>query len=112
MGRSLIALVSAALCFYSALAHAGGEDRIGRKIDDFTLKSHFGKEYSLRDLANRDVVVVAFVGTECPLARLYGPRLAELANRWPDKVAVIGIDSNQQDSLQEIGSYALRHHIE
>lgn len=94
------------------VANAVAADSIGRKIDDFTLKSHFGKDYQLSDFKDRDVVVVAFVGTECPLAKLYGPRLAELGKRWGDKVALVGIDSNQQDSLQEIGAYAVRHNIE
>lgn len=109
MGRLLASLV--VVCVAIPSVCLAGDDRVGRKIDNFTLKSHFGKEYSLADFANRDVVVVAFVGAECPLARLYGPRLAELAEQWPDKVAIVGIDSNQQDSLQEIGSYAARHDI-
>lgn len=87
-------------------------ERIGKKIDNFTLKSHFGKEYSLADLADRDVVVVAFLGAECPLAKLYGPRLAELAGKLGDRVAFLGIDSNQQDSIQKIAAYAQRHAIE
>ena len=93
-------------------AHAEEATRLGRQIDDFSLKSHFGKEYALHDFANRDIVVVAFVGTECPLAKLYGPRLAEIAAKFGDKVAFVGIDSNQQDSIQEIASFAQRHKIE
>ena len=80
---------------------------IGKRVKDFSLKSHLGKEYSLRDFADRNVVVVAFLGTECPLAKLYGPRLAELAAKYgPQGVAFIGIDSNSQDSISEIAAYA------
>ena len=57
-------------------------DRIGKPVKDFSLKSHLGKEYSLHDFADHKVVVMAFVGTECPLAKLYGPRLAELAAKY------------------------------
>ena len=36
------------------------------------------------------VVVIAFLGTECPLAKLYGPRLASLgveaARRYAEKL--------------------------
>ncbi len=49
---------------------------VGKKIDGFALKSQFGKEYKLDDFADQDVVVVVFLGTECPLAKLYAPRLA------------------------------------
>ena len=42
-------------------------------------------------------VVVAFLGTECPLAKLYAPRLAELAKELPkDKVAFVAIDANHR----------------
>ncbi len=93
----------------AAEARASSASRVGMKIDDFTLKSHFGKEYALHDFADKDVVVVVFLGTECPLAKLYAPRLAELAKKFDGKrVAFVGIDSNRQDSIQEIAAYAQR----
>ena len=100
---------------YASAAETLASDsvRIGTKIQDFSLKNQFGKEYALHDFADRDVVVVAFVGAECPLAQLYGPRLAELARKLDSRrVAFMGIDSNQQDSIQKIGAYAARHQIE
>ena len=93
--------------------HASAADRVGKPVKDFSLKSHLGKEYSLHDFADRNVVVVAFVGTECPLAKLYGPRLAELAAKYgPRGVAFVGIDSNRQDSLSAIAAYARTSGIE
>lgn len=110
--RLALTLSLAAVLAVSA-AHASDVDRIGMQIDDFKLKSHFGKAYSLSDFADRDVVVVAFLGAECPLAKLYGPRLAELSKKWSGRrVAFLGINSNQQDSIQKIASYAQRHKIE
>ena len=51
--------------------------------------------------------MVAFLGTECPLAKLYGPRLAELATEFQGRgVAFIGVNSNQQDSITELAHYA------
>ncbi|MEX0676063.1 MAG: redoxin domain-containing protein [Pirellulales bacterium] len=92
-------------------AQAAEVKRVGMKIDDFSLKSQFGKDYSLADF-DQDVVVVVFLGTECPLAKLYAPRLAELAGKFDgSRVAIVGIDSNQQDSIQEISAYAQRHNI-
>jgi peroxiredoxin/mono/diheme cytochrome c family protein len=80
---------------------------IDKRIDEFSLKSHLGREYSLRDFADRKIVVLAFLGTECPLAKLYGPRLAELTAKYCAKgVAFVGIDSNRQDSLREMAAYA------
>lgn len=108
-GLSLfVALVGFAL----TSAEGASVERVGKKVGNFSLKSHFGKEYALSDLAARDVVVVVFLGTECPLAKLYGPRLAELSQHWGDRVGFLGIDSNQQDSLQELASFAQRHKLE
>lgn len=105
-----LALAVVAMCLPPA---SGAEiNRVGMQIDDFSLKSQFGKEYALNDF-DQDVVVVIFLGTECPLAKLYAPRMARLTERFDDAdVAIVGIDSNQQDSIQEIASYAQRHDIE
>jgi peroxiredoxin len=80
---------------------------VGEAVGDFTLRDYRGAERSLREFADRKLVVVAFTGTECPLARLYGPRLAQLAREYePKGVAFIGICSNQQDSISAIAQYA------
>jgi peroxiredoxin/mono/diheme cytochrome c family protein len=52
-------------------------------------------------------VVVVFVGTECPLAQRYMPRLSELAKKYRgQQIEFLAIDSNQQDSLAEIAHFA------
>lgn len=43
--------------------------------------------------------VICFLGTECPLAKLYAPRLAKLEKEFADRgFQFIAINSNQQDS--------------
>ena len=61
-----------------AIAEETGS-QIGRQVADFTLSDFLGTEHSLRNLDNSKLVVLAFLGTECPLARLYGPRLEQIA---------------------------------
>ena len=104
--RKLLALGLATLVTALGIlpsAHAAEASRLGRPIDDFTLKSHFGKEYALHDFADRDVVVVAFLGAECPLAKLYADRLVEMQKAYADrKVAFVAVMSNRQDSIAEI----------
>ena len=86
---------------------------VGRTIENFKLHDHLGAEHELAEWSDRKAVVVAFLGTECPLASLYGRRLAELAAEYaPRGVAFVGINSNRQDSLEEIGHYARSHEIE
>ena len=68
---------------------------VGGQVEDFTLRSHRGREFSLSDFSEDKLVVVAFLGTECPLAKLYGPRLAELSDQFKQKsVAFIGINDH------------------
>ena len=86
--------------------------QIGRQLDDFTLNDFLGTAHSLRDLDDSKLVVIAFLGTECPLARLYGPRLEELAGDYQEtEVTFLGMNANRHDSVTEIASYARRHGI-
>jgi thiol-disulfide isomerase/thioredoxin len=86
---------------------------IGRKIDGFKLQDFRGAAIDLGHWKDRDLVVVAFVGTECPLAKLYGPRLAELATQYESKkVGFVAIDANAKDTLAEMSHYARVSKIE
>ena len=50
-------------------------------------------------------MVLAFIGCECPVAKLYGPRLAQLAKDYEGKgVQFLGIDANQQDGVSQIAA--------
>lgn len=89
-----------------AVAADAAATPVGRKIDNFSLSDYRGKTHALADHQGKPVVV-AFIGTECPLAKSYGPRLRELAAEFEKQgVVFLGIDSNQQDTLAEIGAYA------
>ena len=79
-------------------------------ISDFTLRDFRGKEHGLKEAAGEKATVVVFLGTDCPLARLYGPRLASLAEEFADRgVAFLAIDSNRQDTLEKLEHYARVH---
>ena len=87
---------------------------IGRKIDDFELQDYRGRLYRLSDFDDHQVVVVAFLGIECPLVKLYTPRLVQLVNEWKSagkSVAVIGINANRQDSITEMAHFARVYEI-
>ncbi len=110
LGASLFCIAAGfALVGQSA---ANSEPRIGRKIENFTLEDYRGRKRSLSDWADSKLVVVAFLGTECPLANLYVPRMTELAADFESKgVAFVGINANQQDSITEVAAHAQRHQI-
>ena len=108
--RSLLAAFMIACVATTSLA--ADKSSVGKKIDNFALQDYRGKEHALKDLKESKLVVVAFVGTECPLAKLYGPKLGKLAKEYESKgVAFIGIDSNSQDQITAIAAYARIHEI-
>ncbi len=86
---------------------------IGLYVENFQLRDYRGKEHALDDFQDSPVVVIAFLGTECPLAKLYGPRLAQLARDYSSMgVALIGINANTHDANSEIAAYAQRHGVD
>ncbi|NBP79393.1 alkyl hydroperoxide reductase, partial [bacterium] len=75
------------------------------------LPSSQGTPQSLDD-SQATFRVICFLGTECPLAKLYGPRLDRLAGELRDAgVVFIGINSNPQDSAEDIATYVEQHGI-
>ncbi len=95
------------------LAADGAPVRPNGPIAEFSLRDYRGKVHRLSDFADTPVLVVAFVGCECPLAQLYSSRLATLSKAYAEQgVAFLAIDSNRQDSITELAAYARRHDLE
>jgi thiol-disulfide isomerase/thioredoxin len=89
------------------IATAADPSPVGRKIDAFKLQDFRGAAVDLAEWKDRELIVVAFLGTECPLAKLYGPRLAELATQYgPKSVGFVALDANEQDTLAKMAQYA------
>lgn len=109
--RAVVLWVNAVVFSLTTVAFAN-EPMIGHTIDNFSLKNQFGKEHQLKDFADGEVIVVTFLGVECPLAKLYGSRLAQLAEAYKERnVVFLGVDSNRQDSIEEMAAYARRYRI-
>jgi peroxiredoxin len=76
-------------------------------VDDFELRDYRGAEHKLTWWSDKKLIVVVFLGVDCPLAKLYGPRLAELSRSFEGKgVQFVGISSNQNESISDIGRFA------
>jgi peroxiredoxin/mono/diheme cytochrome c family protein len=104
-----LGVLMVAVCVAAA---AEQDSLIGRRIDGFTLKDFRGQTHALDDFQDKKLVVVAFLGTECPLAKLYGPRMQQLFDEFgPRGVAFLGINSNRQDSITEVAAHARIHGI-
>ena len=82
---------------------------LGIRVANWSLpRSGDGKAWSLtEDARNAKVVVVLFLGTQCPVNNSYAPILAEMARKLEAKgVVFVGINSNQQDDRAAIAEHA------
>ena len=81
--------------------------RLGQAVADFSLKDFRGKAHSLQDYQSSPVLVIAVLGTECPLAKQYALKLQKLADGYADQgVTFLAVDANRQDSLAEMAAFA------
>jgi peroxiredoxin len=113
LGLLTLTVVSAQNPIGSVAAEPDGKHQsgvLGRRIEAFALQDFRGKSHSLSDYNDQQAIVLCFLGTECPLARLYGPRVQKLSEQFsPRGVAFLGISSNSQDSITELAAYARIH---
>jgi len=85
---------------------------VGQQMPAFSLQDFRGQRLTLDRFTDAKALVVVFLGTECPIVQLYAKRLQELADQYGEAgVVVLGIDSNQQDSLAELEHFARTHRI-
>jgi len=79
---------------------------------DLTLPTATGTLHHLQPSPEYRLQVVCFLGCECPLANLYAARLNQLANDFAGQdVGFIGINSNPQDTMEEVAEFAVRHEL-
>jgi peroxiredoxin len=107
---ALVALTSV-LCLSARPGDPPASSRVGAKIADFRLKDSRGQAVALGDQKGKAVVVV-FTGTQCPLANLYLPRLAELHKEFsPQGVSFLAVYANLQDDAGKIAEYVKKNEI-
>jgi peroxiredoxin len=83
---------------------------LGQRMANFQLKDTDGNVVSLYNFRGKIAVVLAFMGTDCPVGNLYAPRLAELNKTYKDKkVVFLGINSNAHDTREAIAAHAKEH---
>ena len=96
---------SAALAVWAALGAA-------LPVPDFELPGPAGAQVRLSAHAAGRPVVLVFLGSECPLANLYAPRLADLARRLgPDGVRFLAINPVPQDTSAAAAAFARQHRL-
>jgi len=108
MRLARLALVTLGLA--AAARPAVGAVAIGEKLQPFKLNDATGKTVDLGSLQGRQAVVLMFIATQCPVSNAYNERMAALAREYGAKgVAFVGINSNRQESVEEIAGHAAQH---
>ena len=114
----LIALVVATPCVFAAESES--EQRganpyqsiLSTDLKNITLPTTNDQTLNLASDPTIEFTVACFLGTECPLAKLYGPRLQKLADEFAEEgFQFVGINSNIQDSMEELREYGDRYEI-
>lgn len=108
MRTQFVAIVSIALAFVTSGSQAVSD----HNVDSFSAITVSGERLEVK--ADRQgLTVVCFLGVECPLARIYGPRLNQLAAEFAEQqLQVVGVNSNRQDSFSDVKRYISELKIE
>ena len=107
--RSLAQILALLFVFtlFSGVFAADDIVKMDKEVPNFTLKDAMDKEHSLKDLGrDKKATVVMFISTQCPVSNHYNERIIALYNDYKDQdVQFIGINSNRNESVQEIAEH-------
>jgi len=104
-------LLIAIVIFTTEVDLQAADSKLSR-LRQISLPTASGQTASVIPTEKAAATVVCFLGSECPLAQLYGARLQKLADDYADQqLRVIGINSNLQDSLEDVASYVERQQL-
>lgn len=103
MLRKISALCTVAVLLFSVLQ----ADDARKKVENFTLEDYNGVKHSLVDFKSSKAIVLMFIATQCPVSNAYNVRMVELQKDYSSKgVAFVGINSNKQESVEEIKNHS------
>jgi peroxiredoxin len=81
-----------------------------KKVENFSLEDYNGQKHALADYSSSKAIVLMFIATQCPVSNAYNDRMVKLYKDYADrKVAFVGINSNKQESVDEIKEHAKEH---
>lgn len=98
-------LVGCALIALGVAQTGYADDHDSQRAAEFELETTQGQPLKLNE-DSEGLAVICFLGTECPLAKLYAVRLESLSQAFSgQKIRFIGINSNRQDSAEEVAGF-------
>ena len=81
------------------------EFRLGAPVSDFVLRDINGRSLNYSALKGR-ITVVMFFSTRCPISNAFNYRRNTLYSDFKERVKFIVVDSNSNESLEEVREYA------
>ena len=108
MMKKLTALALAFLLLLNAAgALAGPEAYYGKTLPDFTVKTIDGDGFTLSEsLKDHDLVLINFWATWCGPCRMEFPFLEEAWQQYADRVDVIALTVENNDTVQKLRNFA------
>ncbi|MCI0523908.1 MAG: redoxin domain-containing protein [Acidobacteria bacterium] len=84
---------------------------VGQPAPDFTLADLNDQSHSLKDYRGK-TVVVSFISARCPISNAYKDRIRAVADEYGKRgVAFLGVNSNSDESLEEMRAYAAKNNL-
>ena len=106
----VVSLSAIILAFTNKKQNENPEPVSAIKISEFTLSDIYKKEHSLSDYKDSKAILILFIATQCPVSNAYNTRMVGLYNQYHEKdIAILGINSNKQESLDECREHAENH---
>lgn len=97
------------LLFSFSLIYTQSEKKV---FEDFKLSDYNGKTYSLSDFKNSKAIVIIFISTRCPVSNDYNSRMEKIYENYRDRgIAFLGINSNKEETVEEIGAHAKKNNL-
>ena len=104
-GDVRVHLLAAAVLGMAMTQGGGQEFRLGGPVLDFTVRD-MKDQASTFSTGKGQVIVVLFFSTRCPMSNAFNYRRNLLYNDFKDRVKFIAVDTNANESLEEVRRYA------
>ena len=102
---TLAAALTLALCVTGA--GADPQDRMGKVLKDFSVKTISGETFTLSEsLKTHDLVLINFWATWCGPCRMEFPCLETAWEKYKDRVDVVALSVEPNDSMEILTSFA------
>src|SRR5207302_6009323 len=92
---------------------AAGETAVGVKVaNSSSLRDLRGGRRALHSFTGKKAVVLAFLGTECPVSNVYLPGLLDLEKQYrPKQVQFLAVYPNEHEDLDQVGVHAYDRNV-